>query len=116
MIEDSIKPKDPEILEAEKICEEMREIAKGLPKPSEATSKGPIEEFENNFYLLFQGIELQKEQPDSIFVKNYLRRAERIYGEKWEKFINDKADLVARTAELAYQVFIYHKLHQRFTT
>ena len=89
MMDDAPKPKDPEIIAGEKICQQMREIAESLPKPS-GEERREAGQFGNNFYLLFTSI--NKNNP--VLVEIYLHRAEKLYGEKWRKFLEENSVLI----------------------
>lgn len=112
MIDDVLKPKDPEIVEGERICEEMREIAKKLPQPV-TTSRERITQFGNSFYLLFLSLKQEKQKSDLDLT--YLRRkAEQKYGEKWKKFLEDNADLLTEINKVLEQQEISRELTIRF--
>lgn len=104
MIDDAPKPNDPETIAAEKVCEEMREIAKRLPKPDDAKNQKNIMPFGNNFFHLFLYSKGERAE-----------KAERLYGEGWKKFLKDNADLIARIQEISKQALIYRELFERYT-
>ena len=54
MMDVAPKIKDPEIIAAEKICLEMQEIAKKLPKSNDVKEEKEHEQFGNNFYLILR--------------------------------------------------------------
>ncbi|OGI59518.1 hypothetical protein A2814_03240 [Candidatus Nomurabacteria bacterium RIFCSPHIGHO2_01_FULL_38_19] len=113
MIGDEPQSKDPEIIEAERICEEMRDIAKKLPKPSNIKNKGIIEQFGNNFYLLFLTILEEKSNPN-LGVIRYLKKTEELYGDNWKKFLENNAELISQIQELLEQQKLFNQLFKDF--
>jgi len=99
------KPKDPEIIAGEQIYQQMREIVGTLPKPSgEERKEGG--QFGNNFYLLF--ISINKRNP--TLVEGYLRKAEKLYGEKWKKFLEENTVLITQIGEILKELEIDSEL------
>ncbi len=103
---------DPEIIAAEKACQEMRDIAKKLPTPV-SSKREPSEshyQFGNNFYMLFEALEIVKSNPNSGLVETYLRIMEKKYGEKWTQFIKDNADLMSQISKVIKQKLVYNPI------
>ncbi len=114
MIGDPPQPKDPEIIAAETICQEMRDIAKKLPKPERTQNEEKHTQFGNNFYLLFLAIKYEKSKPGAIIIEVYLKRIEKKYPEKWKKFLEDNTDLVAQIQEALKQYEISGELMRHY--
>jgi hypothetical protein len=107
------QPKDPEIIVAERICQEIREIAKKLPKPEHTENEQKHTQFGNNFYYLFL-TNMEKENLDSSFVEIYAGKARKKYGQIWEKFLKDNSDLTNKINEVLKQQEIMSQLMERY--
>ncbi|HEY4503162.1 MAG TPA: hypothetical protein VJC14_01890 [Candidatus Paceibacterota bacterium] len=122
MIELEPKPEDPETVAAEKICAEMREIAKKLPKPEGTKKYEGLKQFGNNFYLLFLALERDKKitappsKKDLVNIKIYLRKIEMLHGEQWAKFLKENAGLIERIEEVSRQREVASQLVDRLST
>jgi len=109
-------PKDPEVIEAERICREMRSIAKILPPPSgnELEIIDGQKQYGNNFYMLFHAIDDEKTKPDSWGVQMYIGNADQLYGEKWRNFLKDNEALISMVLEVSRQQRLCGKLSDHF--
>lgn len=121
MIDAPPQPPDPEIIEGEKICQEMIELAAKLPKPEEGVNKEQMTQFGNNFYLVF--LSFFGDKVTSISEKKaistidpmaeiYLKRAED-HGEKWQKFLANNAVLVEDIMTVMEEQAIFSQLMDR---
>ena len=54
------KPKDPEIIAGEKICQEMREVVRTLPPQNNAKRGERHEQFQHTFCSLFKALKIEK--------------------------------------------------------
>ncbi len=88
--------------EHQRIYDEMLGIARSIPAPIAAATER-IEQFGNNFFLLF--LEL-KNGEDNM----YLQRAKEKYGDKWGKFLTDNGVLVDEILKALDKIEIYSKL------
>jgi|SRR3989344_1388515 len=119
-MDDAPRPSDPEIIAAERVCQEMRDIAKKLPKPDNTKEGKRIIQFGNNFFLLFLLLLREKRKPssdigeDSVITKIYLRRAEELPGGKWKKFLEENAGLVTQINKILEQNEMLSELTRRY--
>ncbi|OGI46032.1 hypothetical protein A2121_00430 [Candidatus Nomurabacteria bacterium GWB1_40_6] len=92
--------KNVETVSVQKICEEMREIAKKLPKPSGDIKEEGYEhtQFGHNFYLLFVSTQKGKS----------------VYGEKWKEFLSKNVDLMNQIQKALIPIDLYFQLLYRF--
>lgn len=101
----------------EDIHQEMIALAKQFPSPS-GNKLEEIEgwtQFGNNFYTLFLALETEKLNPNLSFAeRSYIRRAEKIYGEKWKKFLQENVDLLTQIQEALKPLELYSKLNNYF--
>lgn len=107
------QPNIPENIEGERIYREMLAIAKIIPPPI-SNPEEQINQFGNNFYLLFEAMKAKKLNINSALVPIYLERAEELYGEKWKKFLEDNNSLMNLIAEVLKEKEIYDKLHSLY--
>jgi hypothetical protein len=113
------QPKDLEMIEAERICQEMREIAKRFPKPKWKKGDERPRFFGNNFSLLFLGLKQKKQKSRgeitgiSGSAESRLREVEHSYGEQWKKFLEDNDGLISEIEEVLEQEEKYSELATR---
>ena len=111
MIGDAPKPKDPEIIAGEKVVEEMREIAKQLPRPENIEEKEEVIPFGDHFFYIFYE---KKFLSDPFIRKKYLEKAEKQYGDKWEQFLKDNDSLIVEIRKVLENLDKYSELFRRF--
>lgn len=104
---------DPEIVAAKKICQEMRKIAKTLPKPEKTKEWEFVTHYLNNFYLLFFDIK-NKMEKNPEFKTSRFDNAEKLYGEKWKRFVDENASLIAQIIDVLKQQEIMDELMKRY--
>lgn len=103
------QPNIPENVEGERIYREMLAIAKMIPPPISSPEE-QMNQFGNNFYMLFVAIQEKKLGINSFLISTYLKRAEELYGEKWKKFLEDNNFLINLITEVLKEKEVYNKL------
>jgi hypothetical protein len=117
MIGKQPQPGGKEERKPEDIHREMITLAKQFPKPSgnKLEEVDGWTQFGNNFYMLFLAMEAERLYPNSPFLERfYIRRAEKLYGEKWEKFLQENISLLANIQEALKPLELYSKLNNCF--
>ena len=105
------QPKDPEIIKRDEILKKMQAIANALNLNNYPRAEKGHEQFGNNFVCLFEAIRKEKSDPNLGIVKIYLReKAEKLHGDKWGKFLEDNADLMAQIQEVLKEKEPYEEL------
>jgi iron-sulfur cluster repair protein YtfE (RIC family) len=110
------KPTNPEIVAAEKLCEEMRQIAKKLPKPQikrEAWEQTTITNFGNNFSMLFHNIHQRNLDPNYSIANTRFEKIQDKYGSQWKKFAEENAVLLAKIENVMSKEDMYDELSRR---
>jgi len=87
MMGDEPKPKDPEIVATERICQEMRDMAKRLPRPVGKTTEGIIPQLGDDLLHFFLSLKnFRQEGSGGVEDTN---KTKKLYGDKWKRFLEE---------------------------